>query len=57
MAKQTQSKNTKSHVSRDVAKTLVATLARANLSLQHGRYITADEIDARREALKQYKFR
>jgi len=39
-----------------IERTIVSRLARGNVSLQAGRYITRQEIDARYEKIKQHSF-
>jgi len=43
-------------VSKEIADRLVRSYARGNVNLQYGRYVTAEEIDARKQRLAQYTF-
>lgn len=41
---------------KEIERIIVSKLARGNVSLQAGRYITRQEIDARYEKIKQHRF-
>lgn len=44
------------NVEKFIERTIVSKFARGNVSLQAGRYITRQEIDARYEKIKQHSF-
>lgn len=43
-------------IEKNIERVIVSKLARGNVSLQSGRYITRKEIDARYERIKQHSF-
>lgn len=43
-------------ISEEIAARLVRSYARGNVNLQYGRYVTAEELEARKQRLAQYTF-
>lgn len=43
-------------VSKEIAARLVRSYARGNVNLQYGRYVTAEELESRKQRLAQYIF-